>query len=250
VFPSIDAPFRLVFGIGLLVWAGLFVGGFAAGSLSEDRTARVSRHLKLGMSILLVGAAFIWWLVGTTGTSLAMLGLFTFLGMLFGFFGDFSLSDDLHNLPQPVILGIVTFLIGHIFYILGYIHLAHTLSLTNTSLRLIVNLIYQVVGITLWALLVRNPEAGRALNVGSLAYTIVLAAMTGYATWLAIQETRLIGLAIGANLFLISDVILGMRLLRGIVFLMIRDLVWALYIAGQALIVFSVGIALRLLETG
>ena len=247
MFPSVGAPFGTLFAIGLVVWAGLFVVGFAAGSLSEDRTARVSRRLKLGMSILLVGAALIWWLAGASGTSLAMLGLFTFLGMLFGFFGDFSLSDDLHNLPRPVIFGIVTFLIGHIFYILGYLHLARTLSLADTALRLIVNAVYQVAGVGAWTLLVRNPKAGTALNVGSLVYTIVLDAMTAYATWLAIQEPRLAGLAVGANLFLISDVILGMRLLRGVVFPMVRDLVWALYISGQALIVFSVGPALRLL---
>jgi hypothetical protein len=177
-------------------------------------------------------------------------GLFTFLGMLFGLFGDIALSDDLHNLPQPVILGIPTFLVGHIFYILGYSHLARTLSLTDAPLKLTVNLAYQVLGVGLWAFLIRNPKAGTALNAGSLVYAIVLNAMTASATWIAIQQPRLLGLAVGANLFLISDVMLGMRLLRGVTFPMMRDVVWAAYISGQALIVFSVGSALRLLELG
>ena len=250
MFPSIGAPFNTVFAVGLVVWAGLFVFGYAFGTLSEDRLARVSRPLKLGMAIILVGAALVWWLAGTSGTPLGALGLFTFLGMLFGFFGDVSLSDDLIRLPKPVIFGIAAFLIGHIFYILGYIHLARTFSLTDTPLRWLVNIVYQIVGVGLWVLLVRSPKAGRTLNIGSLVYTVFLAAMAAYATWLALQEPRFTLLSIGANLFFISDVILGMRLLRGNVFLMIRDVVWVLYITGQALIVFSVGTALQLLLGG
>lgn len=247
MFPSIGSPFNVIFSIGLVLWAGLFVGGYAGGTLSEDRTSRVARRLKLGMSLLLVGAALIWWRVGTAGTSLSRLGAFIFLGMLFGFLGDVSLSDDIITLPQPVILGIISFLIGHIFYILGYLYLARVLGLADTWLRLIVQGVYQVVGIGAWALLVRSPQAGTKLNIGSLVYTVFLAAMTAYATWLALLEPRLVSLAVGANLFLISDVILGMRLLRGKTFPLIRDVVWALYNPGQALIVFSVGTALRLL---
>jgi hypothetical protein len=250
MFDSVGAPLNIIFIIGLVIWAGLFVFGFIFGKLSEDRTARVSRRLKLGMSILLVLMALIWWLAGTAGTTLAALGLFIFLGMLFGFFGDVSLSDDIVNIPQPVIFGIVAFLIGHVFYILGYLHLARTLSVTDVQSRMMAHLFYQVVGIALWAVLVRSPKVSAVLNIGSLVYTIFLAAMTAYATWLALQEPRLATLAFGAILFLISDVILGMRLLRGTTFLIIRDVVWVMYIIGQALIVFSVGTALQLLGAG
>jgi len=62
-----------------------------------------------------------------------------------------------------------------------------------------------------------------------------------------LQEPRFVPLALGALLFLVSDVFLGHRLFQGGKFLLVGDLVWMTYIVGQLLIVFSTATGLRLL---
>lgn len=63
--------------------------------------------------------------------------------------------------------------------------------------------------------------------------------MAGAAGSLAIQDPRFTLTAIGGGLFLLSDLILGNRELRDNGWLLVHDVVWVLYIAGQALIVIS-----------
>jgi hypothetical protein len=53
-------------------------------------------------------------------------------------------------------------------------------------------------------------------------------------------------LAVSAVLFVVSDILVGMRLLRDADLLLMGDLIWVLEIIGQGLIVFSVGTALQL----
>ena len=246
LFPMLDTTLNLILIAGTVVWAGLFIGGFAFNPLSDDRTQRVPVTSKMLMSALLVGAALVWWLGGTTGTQLAVLGLFIWLGMLVGFVGDLFIAELL-PVGRSEIFGIALFLIGHFFYIVGCAHLARTASLTNITLLVAILAIFEVAGGALWLLLIRAPQAGRTLNVGSLVYTLGLCVMVSVAVWLAVQETMLLPLAVGAMLFLISDALVGMRLLRGTSFPLIRDVAWIQYSSGQLLIVFSVGSALRLL---
>lgn len=55
-------------------------------------------------------------------------------------------------------------------------------------------------------------------------------------------------LALGAALFMVSDTILGNQLFRDNTWFMVSDVVWITYIFGQALIVFSSAIGLRVLS--
>jgi uncharacterized membrane protein YhhN len=63
--------------------------------------------------------------------------------------------------------------------------------------------------------------------------------MAGTATALALSDPRFTLTAIGGVLFFISDIILGNRELRDNGWFLVHDVVWVLYIAGQALIVLT-----------
>ncbi|MGB0384348.1 MAG: lysoplasmalogenase family protein [Ardenticatenaceae bacterium] len=66
-----------------------------------------------------------------------------------------------------------------------------------------------------------------------------LATTTGLATALALQTSAFVWLAIGAALFLFSDLILAAQLFNGLHFRLIGDLVWLTYGPGQMMIVYS-----------
>jgi hypothetical protein len=98
---------------------------------------------------------------------------------------------------------------------------------------------FLVLGLILWALVARSPAAPPILGYGALGYTMLISAMTGLAVWLAMAEPRLWPLALGAGLFLASDVILSHQLFRKKNWFLASDVVWVLYVCGQALIVWS-----------
>jgi hypothetical protein len=76
-----------------------------------------------------------------------------------------------------------------------------------------------------------------------LPYALLLASTAGLATGLALQSTYFVPLAIGAALFLLSDLILAGELFSGLQFPLIGDVIWLTYGPGQALIVYASGVA-------
>jgi hypothetical protein len=230
----------------LAVWAALLVLGFAFGKLDEERINRIPRVNKILSSAILVVCALIWWLFGAAGTPLAAYAVLLFFGMTFSFVGDVIMAQLL-PLPQYVLLGMGAFGVAHVLYISGYLRLGGVLGLQSGEARAIGLAVLIVLAIVLWWTLIRSPKTPAVLNYGSLGYALLLAAMAGLAASLALQEPRFVPLALGALLFLISDVFLGHRLFRGGKFLLVGDLVWMTYIVGQLLIVFSTAAGLRLL---
>jgi uncharacterized membrane protein YhhN len=129
----------------------------------------------------------------------------------------------------------------------GYLRLGALLRLQDSRTRAIGLGVLLILAVVLWWTLIRSPQTEAVLNYGSLAYALLLGAMAGLAASLALQEPRLVPLALGAVLFLISDVLLGYRLFRDGNFLLVGDLVWMTYIVGQLLIVFSTATGLQLM---
>jgi hypothetical protein len=66
------------------------------------------------------------------------------------------------------------------------------------------------------------------------------------ATGLALQQGQFTWLAIGAALFLISDLILAAQLFNDLSFPLIGDVIWLTYGPGQMLIVYSAATAVSL----
>jgi len=228
------------------VWAGLLILGFVFGKLDEERINRIPRANKIFSSAILVICALIWWLVGASGTPLVAYAALLFFGMAFSFLGDLIMAQLL-PLPQYVLFGMGAFGVAHVLYIVAYLRLGSVLGLQDGGVRTMGLAVLLVLVVVLWWMLIRSPRTSAVLNYGSLGYALLLAAMAGLAVSLALQELRFVPLALGALLFLVSDVLLGHRLFQGGKFLLVGDLVWITYIVGQLLIVFSTGVGLELL---
>ena len=110
--------------------------------------------------------------------------------------------------------------------------------LTNLGAMIGAIVAWQVIGLVAWYFVVMQGDEKRDLVWPALAYTLLLAGTTGIAMGLALQERRLTSLAVGAALFLLSDLILAFGLF-GDGFEHQTECVWLTYGPGQMLIVFS-----------
>ena len=82
-------------------------------------------------------------------------------------------------------------------------------------------------------------ESTQLLVWPALGYSQLLAGTAGVATGLAVQDRRFVMLAIGAALFLISDLILGWGMFRE-TFPHRMEAVWIPYGGGQMMIVYAI----------
>ena len=205
------------------------------GHYNQERTRRTIKPLRLSTSWILVACA---WIIWATSTTLRASALPIALGMTFGALGDLVLADVI-PLPKRMIGGIVVFSLGHVLYIAAFVQIGQALGLRNPFSGSLLWSVFVIAASFLWFFLIYNPAKSRMLNVGSLFYGWLIAAMAGVATALALQDARYIPTAIGGILFLISDMILGNRELRDNAWFLVHDVVWVLYIAGQALIVLT-----------
>jgi len=245
-FPVDGGSRWVLYGL-LIVWAALLVFGFVLGKPDRDNSRRLPLGARMGMSVALVIAAFVWWRAGTASTSLARFGLFVFLGMASGFVGDLFMAGLIVPKPRNVIFGILSFGIGHVFYILGFVQAAAALGLDLGQVAPITLAVYLTIAVILWLAFVRSPGRGRTMNLGTLGYSLLLSAMGATAMALALQNGGFIPLAFGGLCFIASDLILGSQIMRGSSFRSIGDVIWIAYTIAQMLIVYSSSPALRLL---
>ncbi len=244
MFPlAIAQPYRSLLMFLLGAWLAALIGAFAFGKYNEQRTRHSNTWLLMGTSALLVGAALIWRL--NSAGILAEVSLWLFLGMTASFVGDMILANHVPFL-KGTLAGMAAFAVAHVCYLIGYSRIASGLGLIYAPAGLVVIGGYLVAGVVLWFALVNSPKTARALNYGALGYALLLSGMAGFATALAVQAPALFLLALGANLFLLSDILLGNQLFRQTNWPHIHDIVWVLYICGQALIVFSNSTLVRL----
>lgn len=224
---------------GLLgMWAAILISAFAFGQFNADRTRHDIRPLLMVTSALLVVMAALFWLGGAWKTRLAAFSLLIALGMSASFVGDLIQAEYI-PIPQRVAFGILAFGSAHVLYIAAYLNAARALGLEGGAGQEMVVAGFLVLGLILWAVVARSPAAPPILGYGALGYTLLISAMTGLAVWLAVAEPRLRPLALGAVLFLASDAILSTQLFRKRTCFLMSDVVWVLYICGQALIVWS-----------
>jgi hypothetical protein len=92
----------------------------------------------------------------------------------------------------------------------------------------------------------RGQEKPSALHWAALPYALLLATTAGLALGVALQNALFFPLALGAFLFLLSDLILAGALFSDLGFPLVHDVVWLTYGPGQMLIVFSVGAVMQL----
>jgi hypothetical protein len=252
MFLALSTPFQRYWLTGLLIlWAALLFGGFIFGG-TGDAARRMPTWTRMASSATLVVAAFSWYAF-SRGTPAAGYALVVAFGMTFGFLGDLLLAGVLPG-GRNVIAGILSFGIGHVFYIVAMLRFATAAGLTSSGPRWEALAVWLLIGLTGWYLVVWRGAASGGIAPTivhwiALPYALLLATTAGLATGLALQDGRFIPLAIGAGLFLLSDLILAGEMFSGLTFRLIGDVIWLTYGPGQMLIVYSIGYVLaRLAE--
>ena len=199
---------------------------------------------RLGSSIVLVVLAGLAW--QQVSPRVKPFALLIAIGMLLGTIGDFFNAGQLNFIPLPdATLGAIgAFGIGHLFYMVGLVdcseHATNACDLVGGF-----RVFWQVVGLLSWYLIVYPATQRQPLIGPALGYCLLLAGTAGLATAVACHRRSLWPLALGAILFLISDLILAIGLFRGS-FPFRGEAVWLTYGPGQMLIVISPWLVQRL----
>ena len=240
--PPLSAILYILFFLDL----ALLAGGLAFGKLNRERTVHLPRPLRMCLSAILVIAAFLGWQSGARGTPVQLYAALILLGMTAAFVGDLIMAQ-LIPVPNRLIFGMLAFGIGHLFYIAAFLSLRLQFGFAGTWSQLFVLAGVLVFCLWAWRTYVRKPGGSKIINIGSLVYGLLIGIMTSLAIGLAVQQPRLISLAVGAMLFLASDFILGNWQVRGHVWTPVNDAIWTTYVGGQLLIVYSVAAVLSLL---
>lgn len=221
----------------LILWALLLFGGALLGRWNADETHRIPTWARIVSSFVLVVLA--WNIHILHGEQIAPYSLLIAIGMTLGFIGDLFMAR-LIPVQQHVLGGMGAFALGHIAYIAAILGLGDRLALNDAGIRIGAWLALLLVGVVAWGVVVWRGKAHSPLHIAALPYALLLASTAGLAIGLALQDGRFIPLAIGAALFLGSDLILADQLFNGTKFRGIGDVVWLTYGPAQTLIVTSV----------
>jgi len=243
MFDTLTQPWQRTWLIALLLlWAVLLFGGFLLGE--GDR--RMPTWTRMASSATLVVAAFSWYAF-SRGTPAATYALLIAIGMTFGLLGDLALAGLLPG-GRQVIGGIAAFGIGHLFYIAAFLRLGSQIGAADMR-RWLVLAVWLLVGLVGWYVVVYRGAAQTGVAPGivhwiALPYALLLATTAGVATGLALADGRFVLPALGAALFLLSDLILAGEMFSGLTFRLIGDVIWLTYGPAQLLIVYSIGLVL------
>ena len=227
----------------LIAWAALLFGGFIFG---KPQAGREGTRCPPGRAWLRrrcwswrAGAGPRW----LSGSGAATFSLLIAVGMTLGFLGDLFMAKLLpvspHVLWGMARSGWATSPTSPRSWATAAAH-----GLDAAGPRLGAWLAWLLIGAVAWYFVVFRGQKPTALHWAALPYSLLLASTAGFATGLALQDPAFVPLAIGAVLFLISDLILAAQLFAGRRFRLIDDVVWLTYGPGQMLIVYSVGAAI------
>lgn len=228
----------------LAVWAGLLFGGFAFDRLSRSGKPlagpRTLRWTRLTSSLILVIAAWSWEAVAWT-TPARSYGLLIAAGMTLGFAGDLFMAG-VGPVTQDTLRGMAAFGLGHAAYITAMIGYE---ELNRIDIWIAAWAVWLVFGAIGWyGAVYRGARPATALHWAALPYTLLLSSTAGVATGAALHAAAFVPLALGAVLFLFSDLLIAVGMFSQRRSRLMNDLIWLTYGPGQMLIVYSTGIAL------
>jgi hypothetical protein len=227
-----------------IAWAVLLFGGMAFGKPDTEHTRRMPRWTRMASSLTLVIAGWSFALLHRDSLY-AKLMLLVAVGMTLGFVGDLFMAKLILRNDSYIFGGIGAFGLGHIAYIAAFLTLADRLRLDAPTPRWAALIALWIIGAVFWYIVVlRGAEKRSTLHWAALPYALLLATTAGLAGGLALQDVRFAPVALGALLFLTSDLILAARLFNHAYFRWIDDWVWLTYGPAQMLIVYGIGIVL------
>lgn len=234
------SPVFVVLLILWLIWAACLFGGFAFGKIDRKREHRIARPLRMASSLMLVIAAWLFALIESP-PAFGTLPVFIAAGMTLGLVGDLFMAGLIGG-RISVIGGMGAFGLGHIVYVTGLLLYGVALGLRPDPFALGL-LIWLSAGLFGWVFAVYRAPERTPLHLIALPYALLLSATAGVATGHALSDSRFWIMALGAALFLLSDLILAAQLFRGLKFDLIGDVVWLTYGPGQMLIVYTLIVA-------
>lgn len=223
----------------LLLWAFLLFGGFLFGP--ADKRQRMPKWSRLASSAVLVIVSWSWFAIARGGEA-SSFTLWLAIGMSLGFLGDLFMAGVLPN-GRSVLSGMASFGLGHVAYIIGIWQFSNQLGLDNGATQWGSLLVWWLLAGVGWYFIVYRGQKPTTLHKAALPYALLLASTAGIATGLALQNGQFVWLALGAALFLLSDLILAAELFNDAYFPQIGDIIWLTYGPGQMLIVYAVGTA-------
>jgi hypothetical protein len=227
--------------LGLLgIWALLLFGGFVLGKAVTPEGPRMPTWTRMASSAALVLAAWSAYAldVWIHGPAVQVLTLSIALGMTLGALGDLLLAQVI-PMPQPTLWGMIAFGLGHVAYVGGMLAWGWQQGIAATLAGWAAWLVWVLAGVAGWDIFVYRGQRCTALHWAALPYALLLASTAGVATGLALHVLPFVSLAVGAALFLVSDLILAAHLFCGLAFRSIDDVIWLTYGPGQMLIVYA-----------
>jgi hypothetical protein len=225
------------------LWAVLLFGGFAFGSTTGDRIRRMPTWTRMGSSLTLVVAAWLWYSF-TRQSPVGTYALFIAVGMSLGCLGDLFLASVI-PLSDPVLGGMLAIGLGHIAYLAAALFLGNHFRLAAPLPRFGMLAVWLLIGLAGWYLVIFRGQTPSTLHWVALPYALLLASVAGLFSGLALQSAAFVPAALGAALFLASDLVLANQLFNGKQFPLLGDIIWLTYGPGQALVVASVAAALQ-----
>ena len=134
----------------------------------------------------------------TGGIELEGFSFFIFWGLIFSLFGDMMLLKPWYKFE----LGLASFLVGHIFYIIAFI--------SYKGMDWDILPLLPLIGFALWLFRMIKPHFGKLLiPVGSYMSVILLMVWQGMGIWLSEKNTFGLLIGSGAFIFCVSDSILA-----------------------------------------
>jgi YhhN family len=225
------------------LWAVLLFGGFALGPTASDRTRRMPTWTRMGSSLTLVAIAWLWYAF-TRQSPVGNYALLIAVGMSCGCLGDLFLASVI-PLSEPVLGGMLAFGLGHVSYLVAAIAVGNQFRFGAPLPRFGMLAVWLLIGLTGWYIVIFRGQKPGTLHWAALPYALLLASVAGLFSGLALQSGTFVPAALGAALFLVSDLILANQLFNGRTFPFVGDIIWLTYGPGQALLVASVAGALQ-----
>lgn len=250
--PGIENPatvgrWRFLLVVLWLAWAVVLAAALWLGSRNEEPAESLALWGRMGSSVLLVLAALVWTLVCRDLDSSRYATLIA-MGMTLGLVGDLFNANLLKmGLNEPVLGGIISFGLGHLCYIAACFEAARRAQLLSKRAFWGSLAAWWAIGVVSWYFVAYRGTEAVDLRWPGLAYTLLLAGTAAMATALAIQDKRFVLLALGATLFLVSDLVLAIRMFHG-PFNNASELVWVLYGPAQMLIVYALATSLGAMQ--
>lgn len=229
---------RLLFALCWVGWFGLLPGTFSV-MLATGHTGG-TRLWWVSSAILTLAA---W---GNRGSHrrdpYGAFAAWMACGMTCGALADVYGSFAVIRFTEPLAMIVPLFALGHVCYIAGVFSVAGYSQLTRHRLWYPVlggmAILYGLIGMGAWWTVVYPSEDLPHMQLPTAAYTLFLSMAAAVMATVATLNRRFLMVGIGGFLFLVSDILLAVRLFQNNAY-GIGDFCWITYGIGQMFIVYG-----------